>query len=102
MFQHRRFVVAIALAGSIAFASATVNAYAQESGQRTFAQVSVEPAIDYSTGNTIYLLTPVKAPFPSKANPVATAPLYLGAMDNEIQRPLTLRWNHLRNGAVML
>lgn len=75
MLQHRIFV-AIALGGSIALASATINAYGQ-SGQRNFAQVSVEPAIDYSTGNTIYLLTPVKAPFPSKANPVATAPLYL-------------------------
>jgi hypothetical protein len=52
-------------------------ASAQESGQRNFAKVSVEPAIDYSTGNTIYLLTPIKAPFPSKANTVATAPLYL-------------------------
>ena len=77
MLGHRRFVVAIALGCSIAFASATINAYAQESGQRNFAKVSVEPAIDYSTGNTIYLLTPSKAPFPSKANTVATAPLYL-------------------------
>ena len=77
MLGHRRFVVAIALGCSIAFASATVNAYAQESGQRTFAMASVEPAIDYSTGSKIYLLTPVKAPFPSKANPIATAPLYL-------------------------
>ena len=67
----------LAIACSIAFVSATANANAQESGQRTFAQVSVEPAIDYSTGNTIYLLTPIKAPFPSKANPIATAPLYL-------------------------
>lgn len=73
---HHRALAAIALAGSIAFASANVNAYGQ-SGQRNFAQVSIEPAIDYSTGNTIYLLTPAKSPFPSKANPVATAPLYL-------------------------
>lgn len=29
------------------------------------------------TGNTVYLLTPIKAPFPSKANQAATAPLYL-------------------------
>jgi len=75
MLQRHRFLFAIAC--SIALVSASVNAYAQESGQRTFAQVSVEPAIDYSTGNTIYLLTPIKAPFPSKANPIATAPLYL-------------------------
>jgi hypothetical protein len=77
MFEHRRFVVAIAVAGAVAFASATVNAHGQESGQRTYAQASVEPAIDYSTGNRIYLLTPIKAPFPSKANTIATAPLYL-------------------------
>jgi hypothetical protein len=76
MFLNRRFVFAIAAACSIAFASATVNAHGQ-SGQRTFAMASVEPAIDYSTGGTIYLLTPVKAPFPSKSNPIAAAPLYL-------------------------
>ena len=56
---------------------AASNAFSADSGQRAFAQVSVEPAIDYSNGSTIYLLTPNKAPFPSKANPVATAPLYL-------------------------
>jgi len=72
MHPHR-VSVAIALAASIAFASANFNAYGQGSGQRTFAQASVEPATDYANGNTIYLLTPVKAPFPSKANPVATA-----------------------------
>ncbi len=54
-----------------------MNAYGQVSGQRTFAKASVEPATDYANGSTIFLLTPVKAPFPSKANPVATAPLYL-------------------------
>lgn len=48
-----------------------------ESGQRHFARVTVEPAVDLTTGGTVYLLTPDKAPFPSKANPVATAPLYL-------------------------
>ena len=37
----------------------------------------MEPAIDYSDGSTVYLLTPDKAPFPSKANPIATASLYL-------------------------
>ena len=52
------------------------SAFAQ-SGQRNYGKVSVEPAVDYSTGNTVYLLTPEKAPFPSKANPKATAPLYL-------------------------
>lgn len=72
---RKHVVVAIALA--VAFASANLNAYGQESGQRNYSGVSVEPAIDYSTGSAIYLLTPVGAPFPSKANTIARAPLYL-------------------------
>jgi hypothetical protein len=47
------------------------------SGQRAFGQATVEPAVDYATGNEIFLLTPDKAPFPSKAAQVARAPLYL-------------------------
>jgi hypothetical protein len=39
--------------------------------------VTVEPAFDDVTGTIVYLLTPDKAPFPSKANGRATAPLYL-------------------------
>jgi hypothetical protein len=66
-----------ALIGSIVCLGAATKASVTDSGQRTFGQVSVEPAIDYSNGDTIYLLTPDKAPFPSKANPVAVAPLYL-------------------------
>ena len=74
---RKHAVVALALAASIAFVSTTINAYGQESGQRNYSGVSVEPAIDYTTGTTVYLLTPIGAPFPSKANPIATAPLYL-------------------------
>ena len=47
------------------------------SGQRAFAQVTVEPAVDLATGNEIFLLTPNNAPLPSKAAEAATAPLYL-------------------------
>jgi hypothetical protein len=50
-----------------------------QSGQTAFGQASVEPAVDYASGNTIFLLTPVKVQIPSKANPRATAPLYLVA-----------------------
>jgi hypothetical protein len=78
MLQNRRSpYLAIALVGLVALLCTTTNAVGQESGQRNYANVSVEPAIDYSNGSTVYLLTPTKAPFPSKANPVATAPLYL-------------------------
>ncbi len=47
------------------------------SGQRAFGQVTIEPAVDYATGNEIFLLTPDNAPFPSKAAQRAQAPLYL-------------------------
>lgn len=47
------------------------------SGERQLGQTSVEPAYDDVTGTITYLLTPAKAPFPSKANAIATAPLYL-------------------------
>jgi hypothetical protein len=48
------------------------------SGERAFAQLTVEPAFDDQTGSYIYLLTPDKSPFPAKANTQhATAPLYL-------------------------
>ncbi len=78
MLQDRRFpLLAIALVGLVALLCTANNAVGQESGQRNFAKVSVEPAIDLTTGSTVYLLTPINAPFPSKANPVATAPLYL-------------------------
>ncbi len=68
---------AAAILGSAVWLCCTTAATAADSGQRTFAQVEVEPAIDSSTGNTVYLLTPLKSPFPSKANQKATAPLYL-------------------------
>ena len=79
MFTNRRFpFFASALVVLIACLCVTTSkAFASDSGQRNFAQVSVEPAVDSSTGDGIYLLTPIKAPFPSKANKVATAPLYI-------------------------
>ena len=53
-------------------------AFAQ-SGETGFGRAVVEPALDYATGNTIFLLTPSKAPLPAKANAAAVAPLYLVA-----------------------
>jgi hypothetical protein len=40
-------------------------------------KVAVEPAYNAETGSLMYLLTPEKAPLPSKANGHATSPLYL-------------------------
>jgi len=60
--------------GMAASANAQITWY---SGQRAFGQATVEPAVDLATGNEIFLLTPDKAPFPSKAAQRAQAPLYL-------------------------
>lgn len=48
-------------------------------GMRAFGQVTVEPAIDNANGQQVFLLTPNKAPFPSKAPEKAQSPLYLVA-----------------------
>jgi len=40
-------------------------------------KVAVEPAYNDETGGLLYLLTPEKAPFPSKSNAHASSPLYL-------------------------
>jgi len=78
MFKKKRFQYFASIAfGFVACLVLCSNAVAADSGQRKFGQVTVEPAIDLSNGKEVYLLTPDKAPFPSKANPVATAPLYL-------------------------
>lgn len=59
-----------------AFFSAS-EAFAADSGQRVFAQIVVEPAVDSTTGNTIYVLSPEKAPVPTNVNAGAMAPLFL-------------------------
>jgi len=71
-----RRAAAVAILTIVAFAVAAASASAF-SGQVFFAQASVEPAVNDADGSTVYLLTPNNAPFPSNANPVATAPLYL-------------------------
>jgi hypothetical protein len=47
------------------------------SGQRAFGQVVIEPAVNSANGNEIFLLTPNKGPFPSKAAQRAHAPMYI-------------------------
>lgn len=64
------FVVVVGLIGFSSAANA-------QSGQVAIGRATVEPALDYTTGSTVFLLTPDKAPFPSRANPHAVAPLYL-------------------------
>ncbi len=46
-------------------------------GQVALGQSTIEPALDFNTGGTVFLLTPDKSPFPSKANPAAQDAMYL-------------------------
>jgi hypothetical protein len=46
-------------------------------GERVVGRAAIEPAFDAETGNLMYLLTPEKAPLPSKANGHAVSPLYI-------------------------
>jgi len=46
-------------------------------GERIVGKVAVEPAYNADSGELMYLLTPEKAPFPSKADGHAVSPLYL-------------------------
>ncbi len=61
-------------AATLAFAGPSLPWY---TGQRAFGQATVEPAVDLNTGSEVFLLTPDKAPFPSKPPDAAQAPLYL-------------------------
>src|SRR5437899_9633799 len=74
-FTMFRFVRVSVFGLAACFCSAST--FAADSGQRTFAQITVEPAVDSSTGNTIYVLTPDNARVPAKPNDASVAPLYL-------------------------
>jgi hypothetical protein len=47
------------------------------SGERQLGQTIIEPGYDDRTGNLIYIMTPIGAPFPSHANGHAVSELYL-------------------------
>lgn len=48
------------------------------SGERILGQSAIEPAYNDVTGTSlVYLLTPIKSPFPTHTSPRAVAPLYL-------------------------
>jgi hypothetical protein len=65
-------LVLLTLFGSIAGASAQL-----PSGERQLGQTIIEPGYDDRNGNLIYVMTPIGAPFFSKANRHAISPLYL-------------------------
>jgi hypothetical protein len=78
-----RLLLAITIGLGVAIAGSPVLADGVPSGERLVGNAAgvhggvIEPAYDYNTGNLTYLLTPTGAPFPSKANSHAIAPLYL-------------------------
>ena len=79
----RRSLPLLAAAVASLLAAVPVSATAAPSGERFVGNVgqghgaAIEPAYDYNTGSLTYILTPTGAPFPSKANSHAVAPLYI-------------------------
>ena len=80
---HRAFAL-IAAAVVAAFLVAPNLAAVQEvteppyySGQVSVPQGDLEPAIDYKTGNIVFLMSPEKAPLPTHTNSSAQAPLFM-------------------------
>lgn len=71
----RAFLAAALLAGSVCLCVSS-QAFVVDSGQRVYGQLDIEPALDDSNGNAVYMLETQKTPFPSKSNVTATAPLY--------------------------
>ena len=70
-----RIASAVVCAMVTAFAASVAGSF--PSGERQLGQSLIEPAYDDENGNLIYLLTPLHAPFPSKADSHAVSPLYL-------------------------
>jgi len=78
MQQRRQVLLSVlAIAVSGLLLGLPGKALAADSGQRAFGQAEVESAFDDSTGGEVFLLTPINAPFPTKNNARADAPLYL-------------------------
>lgn len=83
MFALRRSLLFVTATIAMLLVAAPVSATAAPSGERFVGNESqgrgaaIEPAYDYNTGILTYILTPTGAPFPSKANVHAVAPLYI-------------------------
>jgi len=73
--SHTTWIGFFAAAFVVACPYLSTKAGSVDSGQRFFGRSEVQPAFDDSTGNTIYLLAPLKTPL-SPANTAATAPYY--------------------------
>jgi hypothetical protein len=83
MARVRESFVVMAAITALLLAAAPAGAASAPSGERFIGNSAnghgavIEPAYDDSTGQLTYILTPTGAPFPSKANSSAVAPLYI-------------------------
>jgi hypothetical protein len=75
MASKLRFILLVAI-GTV-LTGVTVASAQLPSGERQLGQTIVEPGYDVKTGNLIYIMTPIGAPFPSHANGHAVSPLYI-------------------------
>ncbi len=72
MMIRVRFLLAIAFC----LAGCGGNANAQ-TGQTAFGQVTLEPAVNYKDGSTVFLEMPDRVSIPVNSNPIASSPIYL-------------------------
>jgi len=86
------FAAAMALSVNIPIASADTPT---PTGERLLHQASVEPAYNAANGDLGFLLTPIHAPDPVKANPKSWAPIYLPVYPTTTTVSTTLNCMHI-------
>ena len=74
-FSRALVAVALALVGCLSASPALASG--APTGERILGQSAIEPAYNDVTGKLVYLLTPVRSPFPTHTNLHSVAPLYL-------------------------
>jgi hypothetical protein len=72
-----RLLIACALGLAAVLGGSPVAAGGLPTGETQLGQSLIEPAYNDTTGTIVYLLTPLKSPFPAHTSSHAVAPLYL-------------------------
>src|SRR5215813_5930088 len=80
MQSKLRFILLVAL--GMLFAGVTAAGAQVPSGERQLGQTIIEPGYDDRTGELIYIMTPIGAPFPSHSNQHAVSPLFIVVYPN--------------------
>ena len=75
--MRRTILLVTSLATALLVYVPVAGAASAPTGERVFHQASIEPAYDAASGNLGFLLTPMHAPDPVKANSKSWAPIYL-------------------------